>query len=109
LRHCIDTLRRAVNEALLSWLMVPNSAELRSVTEVLARPRWMTAAACRGAGVAEFVMDAKRTPSEAVQAMCGRCPVREECIAYALERDVLVGIWGGTTELERRAMRRTVA
>jgi len=98
-----------VNEALLSWLMVPNSAELRSVTEVLARPRWMTAAACRGAGVAEFVMDAKRTPSQAVQVMCGRCPVREECLAYALERDALVGVWGGTTELERRAMRRTVA
>jgi hypothetical protein len=30
-------------------------------------------------------------------------------MAIALERDDLVGVWGGTTEAERRNMRRAVA
>ena len=34
---------------------------------------------------------------------------REECLAYALADKDLVGMWGGTTERERREMRRPVA
>jgi hypothetical protein len=37
--------------------------------------------------------------------MCGWCPVREQCLAYALTHAVN-GIWGGTTERERRHMQR---
>lgn len=32
------------------------------------------------------------------------CPVREECLAYALEHDERFGIFGGVTERERRRM-----
>jgi WhiB family redox-sensing transcriptional regulator len=33
---------------------------------------------------------------------CDRCPVTDDCRAYALMHD-LEGIWGGNTEAERRA------
>lgn len=47
------------------------------------------------------VDEAKRT--------CLACPVRERCLAWALELDAASGIWGGTTEDERRALRRALA
>lgn len=36
--------------------------------------------------------------------VCGPCPHREECLAYALRRDE-VGIWGGTTDQERQKIK----
>jgi WhiB family redox-sensing transcriptional regulator len=44
-----------------------------------------------------------RTP----KTVCARCPVRGECLAYALENDERFGVWGGLSEGERRLLRRT--
>lgn len=41
----------------------------------------------------------------AAVAVCRACPVREVCLEYALEHGEL-GVWGGTTERERREQRR---
>jgi len=38
---------------------------------------------------------------------CRTCPVRTECLAHALDQRIEFGVWGGTTERERRAMLRT--
>ncbi|KAK1184631.1 WhiB family transcriptional regulator [Streptomyces sp. NBS 14/10] len=38
--------------------------------------------------------------------VCGRCPVCDECLEYALNMGVSHGVWGGTGEEERRALRR---
>ena len=38
--------------------------------------------------------------------VCSRCPVRTECLEFALARPVS-GIWAGTTEDERRAIRQS--
>lgn len=38
--------------------------------------------------------------------ICRECPVRGECLAYAMEAPVDHGIWGGLTERERRRFRR---
>ena len=37
--------------------------------------------------------------------ICGRCPVRDECLAHALDYDERHGVWGGLTADERRALR----
>jgi WhiB family redox-sensing transcriptional regulator len=36
--------------------------------------------------------------------VCARCPVREECLAYAIDNDLREGIWGGLTDNERRPL-----
>ena len=36
------------------------------------------------------------------QAVCATCPVREPCLEYALENRIDHGVWGGTSERERR-------
>jgi WhiB family redox-sensing transcriptional regulator len=45
-------------------------------------------------------------PHEAdAKAVCARCPVRIQCLLTALEGGD-IGIWGGTTENERRKIKR---
>ncbi|MEU6305566.1 WhiB family transcriptional regulator [Streptomyces chartreusis] len=44
--------------------------------------------------------------TDEAKAVCRRCPVREQCLAWALDAGPMDGIWGGTTEQERQAMTR---
>jgi len=41
------------------------------------------------------------------QDICSRCPVKAECLEYALANDERFGVWGGVPESRRRKMRRT--
>ena len=68
------------------------------------RPDWHQRAACRGVGPSDYVRGA-RGNYEAVRALCGACPVRQDCLEAALADDSLVGLWGAV-EGERREMRR---
>lgn len=45
------------------------------------------------------------------KAVCYRCPVRHECLAWALGagRDAQAGVWGGASEDERRELKRRLA
>jgi WhiB family redox-sensing transcriptional regulator len=38
--------------------------------------------------------------------VCDECPVNVRCLEFALETNQDSGIWGGTSEEERRVMRR---
>ncbi|MFE0685911.1 WhiB family transcriptional regulator [Streptomyces sp. NPDC058961] len=40
------------------------------------------------------------------KALCTGCPVRTECLAHALDNRIDHGVWGGTTERDRRALLR---
>lgn len=70
------------------------------------QPEWMTRAACQEIPTDIFFPQPGRIgAAQAKQAIkvCRSCPVREECLAYAMsfpDRS-LPGIWGGTTERER--------
>ncbi|QIJ60918.1 WhiB family transcriptional regulator [Streptomyces sp. JB150] len=44
--------------------------------------------------------------TEQAKAVCRRCPVREPCLQWALDTDQSIGVWGGTGETERRALKR---
>ena len=39
--------------------------------------------------------------------VCGGCCVRADCLEFALATNQESGVWGGTTEEERRRIRRT--
>ncbi len=38
--------------------------------------------------------------------ICERCPIRDECLSYAIESKEQWGIWGGMTAFERLKFRR---
>ncbi|NGO14004.1 WhiB family transcriptional regulator [Streptomyces sp. HC44] len=40
------------------------------------------------------------------KAVCGHCPIVARCLEWAVQAGHVDGIWGGTTESERRVMRR---
>jgi WhiB family redox-sensing transcriptional regulator len=44
--------------------------------------------------------------TERAKAVCARCQVRAECLRFAMETVQDHGVWGGTSEEERRALRR---
>jgi WhiB family redox-sensing transcriptional regulator len=46
---------------------------------------------------------------DGAKAVCGRCPVVEQCLNWAVQVGEMEGVWGGTTGSERRAMRRRQA
>ena len=39
------------------------------------------------------------------KAVCAGCQVQRKCLTYALNSGSIQGIWGGTTEAERRRLR----
>jgi len=73
-----------------------------------AYPRFTGAEPCASVGTETFFTD-DDTPLyrdvHAIKAICTPCPMREECRDYALRVSVQ-GIWGGTTEADRRRLRR---
>jgi WhiB family transcriptional regulator, redox-sensing transcriptional regulator len=65
----------------------------------------MLRARCRQMTPGEFF------PSDGVgvdvaRRICADCPVQEECLAYALDYRIDHGVWGGTSERERRRILR---
>lgn len=70
-------------------------------------PTWMADAACHGIGDMFYVeTHADESLALAAKRVCALCPVRLECLSYALERNERWGIWGGATATERMKMRK---
>ncbi len=67
---------------------------------------WKSDAACRTVDTSIFFPENEAAAAPAL-AVCARCPVREQCLDFALETRQHDGIWGGATETERRRLRRT--
>ncbi|WP_316784976.1 WhiB family transcriptional regulator [Streptomyces sasae] len=73
---------------------------------------WRERAACSRVDPDLFFPSGHSGPSltqiDEAKAVCGGCPVLEQCLDCAVGVGVgqVDGIWGGLTESERRAMRR---
>ena len=80
---------------------------LRMVEMALTNPRtdigWRESAACRDMDTAVFfpATDEEAAPAKAI---CAICPVRDECLEFALLTRQDDGVWGGLTEVERRRL-----
>jgi WhiB family redox-sensing transcriptional regulator len=66
---------------------------------------WAARASCTDTGPGIFFPPHGDPATEARQ-ICARCPVRDDCLAYALDADERYGIWGGLDPDERRSLRR---
>ena len=74
---------------------------------IVAPPEWTTDALCAQVDPALFYPEAGE-PNRDAKRICAGCEVRAECLAYALAHRERFGVWGGTTERERRRMCRPV-
>jgi WhiB family transcriptional regulator, redox-sensing transcriptional regulator len=69
-------------------------------------PEWQRDAACKGHAHEAYLWfpDGRLLGSAPAKKICAGCPVRTECLEYALNNDIWSGIWGGMTESERRRL-----
>lgn len=67
-------------------------------------PDWRASAGCKGADPDLFFPE-RGESTGAAKAVCRECPVRRDCLEYALANVEKFGIWGGLSERERRRVR----
>lgn len=70
-----------------------------------AATEWTGRARCRGLDPEQFFVRSLEQARGAIK-VCQRCPVRQECLDYAVAEGIEVGVWGGLTERQRRAYAR---
>lgn len=79
---------------------------------------WRSSALCAGhsglffrlsSGGAPSKLRDRVDPAAEAKAVCRRCPVRRECLDYAMENEIVDGVWGGTDERERKLLRKARA
>ncbi|MET8217533.1 WhiB family transcriptional regulator [Streptomyces hirsutus] len=68
---------------------------------------WHIRGACNGMDPADadatfFPLPRDHEAIAEAKELCGLCPVRRDCLNYALENVLKEGVWGGLTEAERR-------
>jgi WhiB family redox-sensing transcriptional regulator len=68
-------------------------------------PSWMLQARCREASSGEF-FPSDGVGVERARRVCADCPVKAECLEYALTYRIDHGVWGGCSERERRRLLR---
>jgi WhiB family redox-sensing transcriptional regulator len=66
---------------------------------------WLTQGKCRDMDSAIF-FPSDGIGVQAAQRICAECPVKAQCLEYALADHVDHGVWGGTSERERRRILR---
>ena len=54
----------------------------------------------------ELFFDPRGRAERRAKAVCGRCPVRMDCLLLALESRAEFGVWGGMSTKERRVLHR---
>ncbi len=68
-------------------------------------PRWHADAACLDTHP-DLFFPLRGQPTAPAVAICSTCPVRADCLAFAIDEGINHGIWGGLSARQRRALRR---
>ena len=64
---------------------------------------WRSLGACRGLDPELFFPETE-DQADVAKMVCQGCDVRVSCLEHALASREKVGVWGGTTERERRRL-----
>ena len=77
----------------------------RITTRLLQPVDWQAKARCNEVEP-EIFFPERGGSSKAARAVCSHCDVRLQCLEDALNNKEQFGIWGGTSERERRRLRK---
>ena len=88
------------------WLMAPDAPDPEPVPPA---PAWQYRAACLGEPVELFFPEGQGSSTSAALKVCADCPVRAECYEWAVAEGFVHGVFGGTTEKQRRRLARHAA
>ncbi|WP_404868445.1 WhiB family transcriptional regulator [Kitasatospora griseola] len=84
---------------------------MSTITSIATRRRdntWVQRAACAGTGAPDsfYPLPNQAEETRAAKALCGSCPVSDDCLTEALETNDRYGIRGGLVESERIVLHR---
>lgn len=85
-----------------SYLFQQPSGDIGVSTE--APDRWQDQAACAGHDP-DIWFRGRGGSIEEAREICWGCPVRTDCLQYALDNREIFGVWGGLSEKQRRRIR----
>lgn len=74
--------------------------------EPLPERRWARRAACLGHNPDLWFLDDQAGSYREARTICQSCPVRQQCLDWALETHTDHGMWGGLNPLQRKTLRR---
>jgi WhiB family redox-sensing transcriptional regulator len=80
--------------------LLDGTEEAQSMTEP-----WMAKGLCRSERPSTF-FPSDGVGVEVARRICAECPVKAPCLEYALRNGIDHGVWGGTSERERRRIAR---
>ena len=64
---------------------------------------WMSDAKCYpDDGITWFPEQGQATLTMQAKNFCGNCAVRERCLEWALNNEIMYGVWGGRSPYERK-------
>lgn len=87
------------------WLDLLDQAGL-ALGDVARPGPWMKRGACYGRVPRSVFFPTRGQDTEPAKRVCRACPVADDCREYAITAgQMLKGIWGGTSERERRQIR----
>ena len=66
---------------------------------------WMALGNCRAVEPSVF-FPSDGVGVEVARQICQACPVKQQCLEYAIYHRIDHGVWGGTSERERRRIAR---
>lgn len=94
-----------LNQSAIRGLVPIQEGSIIGTLDAIAnREPWQAEALCAKSDPEEWFPDRGQFADEAKK-ICRRCPVRQECLDYALRNKERFGVWGGFTELERRRLK----
>ncbi len=71
--------------------------------------QWMDLALCAVEADPEIFFPKSNGGAKKAKAVCNRCAVVAECLAFAQKSGIIEGVWGGLSETERQAQADDVA
>lgn len=74
--------------------------DARDLAGVVRPPQWVAHALCARVDPELFYPQKGGSTRDATR-ICTRCPVRPQCLAYALDRNERFGVWGGLSAPQR--------
>lgn len=84
---------------------LPSNARWTGAPETVpVTPDWRQEAACKGLDP-DLWYPERGDLLVMAREVCARCPVRGECLDFALTEGEKFGVWGGMSERERRILR----
>lgn len=84
-----------------------DATDIPYTTKLLAIPPepWEADAACRNHPYPDMWFPERGEMAVHAKAICGPCPVRLDCLDFALRNRIRDGVWGGASARERRTMK----